>query len=136
MIKRNEFIEYVNYSNNYYGTSKQAVIDVQKQGKICILDLELEGVKKMKQSDLNPRFVFIKPPGATVEEVVTVLRKRLESRGTESSSEIENRLTLARELLKYESIKGNFDATVVTGNKLHGYDCFKTLIISDVNQVT
>ena len=61
-IEAKEFIEYTQFSGNYYGTSKKAVKDVQDQGKICILDVEIEGVKNLKKTDLNPRFVFIRPP--------------------------------------------------------------------------
>lgn len=42
--------------------SKKAVIDVQSSGKICILDVEMDGVKNLKKTHLNPRFVFVKPP--------------------------------------------------------------------------
>lgn len=46
--------------------SKRAVTDVQNSGKICILDVEIDGVKNLKKTDLNPRFVFIKPPSMEV----------------------------------------------------------------------
>ena len=49
---------------NVWGSffSKKAVEDVANRGKICALDLEIEGVKNLKKSDLNPLFIFIKPP--------------------------------------------------------------------------
>lgn len=42
--------------------SKKSVRDVQEQGRICILDIEIEGVKNIKNTDLNPRYIFVKPP--------------------------------------------------------------------------
>jgi guanylate kinase len=42
--------------------SKKSIKDVQNSGKICILDIEIEGVKSLKKTDLNPKFVFVKPP--------------------------------------------------------------------------
>jgi guanylate kinase len=36
------FIETATFSGNYYGTSFQAVEDIAKTGKVCILDIEME----------------------------------------------------------------------------------------------
>lgn len=41
LIKQNKFIEYAEFSGNLYGTSIDAVKSVLNQGKICILDIEL-----------------------------------------------------------------------------------------------
>lgn len=47
-------------------SSKRAVKEVQDKGRICILDVEIEGVKNLKKTDLNPRFIFIKPPSMEI----------------------------------------------------------------------
>ncbi|XP_035216710.1 guanylate kinase-like isoform X4 [Stegodyphus dumicola] len=65
-IANGEFLEFTEFSGNIYGTSKKAVKNVQNQGRICILDIEIEGVKNIKKTDLNPRFIFIKPPSIEV----------------------------------------------------------------------
>lgn len=65
-IAAGEFIEHTEFSGNMYGTSKKAVRDVMANGRICILDIEIEGVKNIKNTDLNPRFVFIKPPSLQI----------------------------------------------------------------------
>src|SRR5688572_5197239 len=41
LIKQNKFIEHAEFSGNLYGTSIAAVRSVSNQGKICILDIEL-----------------------------------------------------------------------------------------------
>lgn len=41
-MAQNGFIEYAQFSGNYYGTSVQAVKNVAEQGRICILDIEME----------------------------------------------------------------------------------------------
>ena len=33
-----------------------------KTGRICILDIDSEGVKSIKKTTLNPRYIFIEPP--------------------------------------------------------------------------
>ena len=43
-ITRGDFIESAEFSGNLYGTSKAAVQDVLNKGKICILDIEMQGV--------------------------------------------------------------------------------------------
>ena len=78
----NEFIETAEFSGNQYGTSKQAVQDVLQSGKICILDIDVLGVKAVKKTDLDPKYVFIKPPS------LQVLEHRLRARGTETEASL------------------------------------------------
>ena len=42
LIGEGKFIETATFSGNLYGTSIQAVKDVQDQGRVCILDIEME----------------------------------------------------------------------------------------------
>ncbi|KAK3942202.1 P-loop containing nucleoside triphosphate hydrolase protein [Diplogelasinospora grovesii] len=88
LIAEDTFIEYTEFNGNLYGTSKQTVIDQTAKGSFVLLDIEMEGVKQLKteqlkaDSQINPRFVFIKPPNFTVLEV------RLRGRGTEDECSI------------------------------------------------
>lgn len=69
--------------------------EVQKAGKICVLDIETEGVKQIKKSSLNPLFIFIKPP--SVEE----LEKRLIGRKTETTDSLKRRLSCAQSEIEF-----------------------------------
>ena len=54
LIKQGAFIEHAEFSGNLYGTSKQAVAHVQRQGRRCILDIEAQvrtTVRKMTVVD-------------------------------------------------------------------------------------
>ena len=42
--------------------SVAAVDAVRLSGKICILDIDLQGVRSVKKSDLRPNYVFVEPP--------------------------------------------------------------------------
>lgn len=42
LVAENGFIEHAQFSGNHYGTSVQAVKNVAEQGRICILDIEME----------------------------------------------------------------------------------------------
>ena len=53
-IERGEFIESAEFSGNLYGTSIRAVRDAVATGRICILEIDMQGVKQVKQTTLNP----------------------------------------------------------------------------------
>lgn len=65
-IDKGDFIENAVFSGNMYGTSKAAVQAVQAKNLICILDIELQGVRNIKRTDLNPIYISIQPPSLTV----------------------------------------------------------------------
>lgn len=65
-IERGDFIESAEFSGNIYGTSKAAVQDVRDKNLICILDIDIQGVKNIKRTDLHPFYIFIQPPSMAV----------------------------------------------------------------------
>ena len=58
-----------------YGTSKNAVNTVLERGKMCLLDIDAQGVRQIKDTDLNALCVFIKPPSIDVSILKFVLVK-------------------------------------------------------------
>lgn len=48
-----------------------AVELIQKSGRLCVLDVEINGVKNIKQTDLNAKYVFVKPP--SLEDLVSYI---------------------------------------------------------------
>ncbi|CAL8143704.1 unnamed protein product [Orchesella dallaii] len=109
-IQGNEFIEWAEFSGNMYGTSKASVGACQDAGQICILDIDCQGVKQIKSTDLNPRLVFIKPPS------IEVLKERLIKRGTETETSLQKRLNAAQEELNYGEEPGNFHIVITNDN--------------------
>ena len=109
-IDDGKFIEYAEVHGNYYGTSIQAVESVKGQGKICILDIDVQGVRNVKKSSLEPRYVFIAPPS------MEILESRLRSRGTEKEEDIVKRLGNAAAELEYGNKEGNMDRVFVNDN--------------------
>lgn len=128
-IANGEFLEFTEFSSNIYGTSKKAVQNVQNQGKICILDIEIEGVKTIKKTDLNPRYIFIKPPS------VDILEKRLRGRGTENEESIKKRLARAKEELSYGETPGNFDLVLVNDDAVDTYNKLKDFLLCDIEEL-
>ncbi|CAB0034514.1 unnamed protein product [Trichogramma brassicae] len=127
-IDSGEFIETAVFGNNMYGTSKQAIEDVQSTGKICVLDIEIEGVKQIKASPLQPLFIFIKPP--SIEE----LENRLKKRGTESQESLQRRLASAKTEIEFGETPGNFDLIVENDNVEKAYEKLRNFIMSQTNQ--
>lgn len=106
MVSADEFIEHTSFAGNMYGTSKAAVESVLTSGLICLLDIDVEGVKSLKKINMKGLYIFIKPPS------VDVLEKRLRGRGTESEEKIAQRLARATAELEYGE-SGSFDAVII-----------------------
>ena len=95
LIKEDAFLEWANYSGNYYGTNRQFVEDSLKQGKSVLLEIELQGAVIVMQKCPEAVSVFIKPP--TFEE----LERRLRGRHSESEESIKKRLSTAKDELRH-----------------------------------
>ncbi|XP_011556111.2 guanylate kinase isoform X1 [Plutella xylostella] len=121
-IQRGEFLETATFSGNMYGTSKRAVEDVRRTGKICVLDIEIEGVKQVKQTDLEPLLVFVMPP--SVEE----LERRLRARNTENKAALQKRLETARKEIEFGQMPGNFHIVILNDNLDKAYSELRDFI--------
>lgn len=125
VIAKDGFIEWAQFSGNYYGTSIAAVRDVSDlQKKTCILDIDMQGVKQVKKTDLNARFVFLAPPS------IADLRKRLEGRGTETADSLQKRLQAAESELEYAKEEGAHDQIIVNDDLDKAYTELKAFFLS------
>lgn len=116
LIAKDGFVEHAQFSGNRYGTSKQTIKDQTEKGKVVVLDIEMEGVKQIKQSGMEARYVFVAPPSEDE------LEKRLRGRGTEKEESVQKRLKQAKLELEYSRTPGVHDL-IVSG---HGTEnvCF------------
>jgi guanylate kinase len=108
-----------------YGTSVGAVKSVADAGRICILDIEMEGVKQVKKTDLNARFLFLAPP--SLEE----LEKRLRGRGTETEESLGKRLEQAQKELAFSKEEGVHDKIVVNEDLDKAYRELEDFILAE-----
>lgn len=125
-IEKGEFIETATFSGNMYGTSKQAVDAVRSLGKICVLDIEIEGVKQVMKTDLNPLLVFIMPP--SIEE----LERRLRARNTEQEDALMKRLNTAKKEIAFGQEKGNFHIIILNDYVDKAYSELREFIAKNV----
>jgi guanylate kinase len=105
-MKNDDFIEWeMVYEGKYYGTLKSELERIWSENKVPVLDIDVHGgIHVQKEYPINTLSLFVKPP--SIEE----LRKRLESRGTESAESINTRVNKA----SYElSFADQFDYVIV-----------------------
>lgn len=91
MIEKNELIEYALYVGNYYGTPKVYVQEQLEAGKDVVLEIEIQGARKIKEMFPDAVLLFI-----TTKDAET-LQARLSGRGTESEEAVRARLMRASE---------------------------------------
>ena len=117
LIREDALIEYARYVDHYYGTPRSYVEEQLQAGKDVILEIEIQGARKVKEKIPEALLVFVAPP--SMDE----LKNRLLGRGTESQAVIEGRLQRAAEESEgveeydYLLINDELEACVV---ELHG----------------
>lgn len=87
------FLESANVFGHLYGTSKKFVADLLSKGKDVILAIDVQGMKQLHQNasaEFPVVSIFLMPPSHEA------LRHRLFKRKTETKSEIDERLRVAR----------------------------------------
>ncbi|XP_076149595.1 guanylate kinase isoform X2 [Alosa pseudoharengus] len=128
-IDNGEFIENAEFSGNMYGTSKAAVQAVQAKNLICILDIDMQGVKNIKRTDLNPIYISIQPP--SMQE----LEKRLRDRKTESEESLQKRLKAAFVDMELSKEDGLFDVVIVNNDLNEAYGNLKETLLEEIEKV-
>jgi guanylate kinase len=105
-IQHNEFVEWeMVYEGKYYGTLKSELERIWNLSKIPVLDIDVQGAIHVQQQYPETSItLFIEPPS------VPELKKRLQSRGTESEESLNARVNKASFEL---SFKDQFDKLIV-----------------------
>ncbi|MBO4235617.1 MAG: guanylate kinase [Firmicutes bacterium] len=109
-IEEGGFLEYAEVFDNYYGTPKENVVEKLEQGIDVVLEIDIQGAKKVKETYPEGIFIFILPPS------LKELRRRLIGRGTDSMEVIEKRLAKSldeiREIHSYDYFVINDDLDI------------------------
>uniref|UniRef100_A0A3P9HHM0 Guanylate kinase n=1 Tax=Oryzias latipes TaxID=8090 RepID=A0A3P9HHM0_ORYLA len=128
-IDNGDFIESAEFSGNLYGTSKAAVQAVQAKNLICILDIDMQGVKNIKKTDLNPLYISIQPPS------LEVLEERLRGRKTESEESVQKRLRAAKVDMEFSKEPNVFDVVIINNNLEEAYGSLKQALQEEIHKV-
>ncbi len=107
MIGLKEFLEFASVFGNRYGTSRETVRSIVARGNDALLEIDVQGGRKVKEALPEAVLVGVFPPDRRV------LEQRLFGRGRDSRDEMEARLSEAdaemRSLLGYDYIVINDD---------------------------
>ncbi|WAR10044.1 KGUA-like protein [Mya arenaria] len=95
MMAEGGFLEHAQFSGNRY-------------------DVEINGVKNIKQTDFNARYIFVQPPS------IEALEARLRGRGTETEE---------------TKVPGAYDHIIVNDNLDIAYEKFKGILSAEIHGV-
>lgn len=104
MIKNEQLLEYAIIYGNYYGTSRDWVVNQLIHGNDIVLEIDWQGARQIRSHFHQAVLVFILPPS------LQTLRERLISRGKDHDEIIATRIAGARhEMMHYRE----FDYLIV-----------------------
>jgi guanylate kinase len=101
---RGDFLETAEIFGNLYGTLKEEVEKTLARDVTCLLEIDVQGARHIRESGFPQLSAFLVPP--SLED----LERRLRHRGTETEDVIRRRLATAVEELKE---KDHYDRVIV-----------------------
>ena len=122
MIRQDQLIEYAQYVENYYGTPRTYVEEQLAAGRDVILEIEIQGARKIKKKFPEAVLVFVTAPS------MAELKGRLVGRGTESQEVIRQRL--ARAAKEAEGVE-EYDYLLVNDDLEKAVDTLHDIIQSE-----
>ena len=90
-VRRGDFLEHVDYvSGHRYGTLRSELDRIAGEGRIPLLDLEIEGARRVQDELPGAVAIFVKAPSFVVndrvdrarDELATIVRREIENAGT------------------------------------------------------
>jgi guanylate kinase len=106
-LDADEFLEYAQVYNDYYGTPKHPALDLLASGKDILLEIDVQGALQVRFQYPDALTIFILPPDEPT------LLQRLESRGRDSAEEISKRFRAAKREIHMAKGSRAFDYMVI-----------------------
>ena len=68
LIKNNEFLEYANVFNNFYGSTRKPVLQNLQNGNNVVFDIDWQGTEKIKSQNIKYKIItfFVLPPSKEI----------------------------------------------------------------------
>ncbi|MCP5512107.1 MAG: guanylate kinase [Leptospiraceae bacterium] len=124
LIEVGFFYEWALVHDNYYGTPKDFIIKNLEDGHKIILDIDVQGARKVKESLPGATAIFILPPSKEV------WIERLRKRGTENKEIQEKRI---RNGLKELELQDSFDHKIINDDLHKAFVELENLIYPEVS---
>lgn len=97
-IENNKWAEWAQVHGNFYGTPAEFLNKSLSKGQDVLLDIDIQGTVQVLDRYADTITFFILPPS------LEILKKRLESRGTDSADTISARLVNAKEEISKKNL--------------------------------
>ena len=105
-----------------HGTSYDEVSVVTQQSRLCLLNVDVEGVKQMRSNNVDHLSIFLDPPSMETFE------KRLRDWLAEPDTAIEKMLAYAKAQEESARQRGIFDAIITYNDVEHTFDGVKEVV--------
>ena len=123
LIKTNSFFEHAKIFDNFYGTSRDQVLNFSKQGKDVLFDIDWQGTQQLKKiKELSLVTFFILPPN------IKTLKGRLINRHKGQEELIDKRMS---KFIEEVSHWNEYNYVVVNDDLEICYDKILNIIISE-----
>lgn len=106
-IAADAFLEYANYAGHWYGTLRDQVERALAEGKLIMLDIDVQGARQVRERMPEMLGVFIMPPSEAE------LLERLRHRRREDEAAIQKRFAQAQREIAEAQEAGLYDALIV-----------------------
>jgi len=121
LVERDALLEWAQVYDNYYGTPVAYVEELLRQGRDCILEIDIQGARQVREKKPDALYIFIMPPSK--EELI----RRITLRGTENRAEIEKRMSK----VDYEMAQSpNYDYVVINDSVFEAVEKIREIIVA------
>ncbi len=115
------FAEWADVYGNYYGTPLNPTLDMLRQGRDVLFDIDVQGAAQLRLTLPAGRYVFVLPPS------LKILEERLRKRAQDSEEAIARRLKAVTDEIAEAHW---FDAWVVNDDLRRAYDSLRAVYIA------
>lgn len=121
LIAADAFLEWAVVHGKYYGTGREQVEKLCRDGFDVILDIDVQGAVQVLERNPRVPSIFILPPS------YLELERRLRSRGLDDSAQIERRLLTAGEEMRYLK---HFDYAIVNDDLERATEALAAILLA------
>ncbi len=94
MVARGDLLEWAEVHGELYGTPRMNLERAEREGKVLVLDIDVQGAEQVVRARPDTVTVFLLPPN------LDVLMERLSKRGSEDEARLRRRMETAKAELK------------------------------------
>lgn len=122
MVRNGELLEWAEVHGDYYGTPKANLSGCQAAGRTLLLDIDVQGARRVRRNVDAAVLVFLLPPSAKR------LLERLHRRGSEDAVAVQRRMQSA--LSELEAVD-EFDYAVVNDDLVSTVDAVESILAAE-----